>query len=385
MKRAIILVMDGVGVGELPDAENFGDKGANTLLHIKNKISDFSLKNLEKMGLLHLISEKSEQTIAAFGKMNEVSPGKDSVSGHWEIAGNQLNFAFPTYPNGFPSEVLEPFTKKTGRNILGNKPASGTKIIDELAEEHIKSGDLIVYTSADSVFQIAAHEEVVPHEKLYEYCEIAREILRGEHEVGRVIARPFLGNEKDGYFRTKYRKDYSVIPKEETILDIFTEKGLETIGIGKIDDLFGGKGVQTKLPVKGNRECVKETIRQLKNDSEGIIFTNLVDFDMNFGHQRDIKGFYNELKTFDAELEEILQNLKDEDILFITADHGNDPTFKGTDHTREYVPLLVYGKNIKPKNLGIRTSFSDISKTVLEYFEIESGSIKGKSFLKEIL
>lgn len=386
--RAIVLVMDGVGCGELPDANLYGDVGSNTIAHIAEKFK-LKIPTLTSLGFTNITPlvnlPKEEKTIGSFGKMPEYSPGKDSVTGHWEIAGIHLEQAFPVYPEGFPEDVISKFTEQTGRNILGNIPASGTAIINELGEEHLSTGKLIVYTSADSVFQIAAHEDIIPVKELYNYCEIAREILRKEHEVGRVIARPFIGNSKNGFTRTKYRKDYSVLPPADTIFDLLLKHDIETYGVGKIEDLFGGKGIKNSTVSKGNRECMSSTFDLLKSVETGMIMTNLVDFDMVFGHQRDVKGFADELELFDTELNDFIKELKDDDLLILTADHGNDPTHTGTDHTREYVPLLVYGKNLNVADLGIRNSFADIAKTIADYFNVDSAGLKGNSFLKEII
>lgn len=389
MKRSIILIMDGFGCGELPDAELYNDVGSNTLLHISKQIGEMNLPNLEKLGLGKLCDisglQSNIDTFSAFGKMNEKSPGKDSVTGHWEISGIELDHAFPVYPNGFPDSIINEFERLTGYKTFGNIPASGTQIIKELGEEHLRTGKLIIYTSADSVFQIAAHESILSIDELYRCCDIARKLLDGEHKVGRVIARPFVGENAASFIRTKYRKDYSVIPPEDTIFDILLKNNIDTVGVGKIDDLFGGKGIKHKIHSKGNRECIEATIKAINDFPESMIMTNLVDFDMLYGHQRDTKGYYEELKLFDEELGNLLDSLKDDDLLIITSDHGNDPTFHGTDHTREYVPLLIYHNKInKNINLGTRASFADVGKTLADFFELNGDQLKGQSFYKEI-
>jgi phosphopentomutase len=389
MKRAIILVMDGFGCGEQADSATYGDSGANTLKHIAEHINPLPLPNLNSLGLYFLDQSATikpkHTTGGAFAKMREYSPGKDSVTGHWEIAGIHLDQPFPIFEHGFDESILGPFKAKTGRGVLGNKPASGTAIIKELGEEHLATGDLIVYTSADSVFQIAANEAIVPVEELYEYCEVAREILRGKNEVGRVIARPFVGTSAENFTRTKYRKDYSVVPTSDSIFDLCVKAGIPTVGIGKIDDLFGSKGIQHAIKSKGNRDCIKSTFDALKEYPDGLIMINLVDFDMVFGHQRDVQGYYDELITFDAELGELLGMLTDDDMLFITSDHGNDPTHQGTDHTREHVPLLVYSPKLKAQvDLGTRSSFADVGQTIAELFGLDQNALCGESFLNEL-
>jgi len=388
MRKAVVLVMDGVGCGELPDAHLYGDSGTNTIAHVAKNAS-LSIPVLESFGFGNITPitgvKKVAEPLASYGKMVEVSPGKDSVTGHWEIAGMELSHPFPTYENGFPPEIISLFEERTGRGTLGNYPASGTAIIEELGEEHMSTGKLIVYTSADSVFQIAAHQDVVPYKTLYEYCEIAREILRGVHEVGRVIARPFIGSKSEGFTRTKYRKDYSVTPFDPTIFDLLQEKNIPTIGIGKIDDLFGGKGIQKKVISKGNRECMISTIEEIKSNDSGLIMTNLVDFDMLFGHQRDVEGFAKELNTFDKELQNVIDVLDENDVLFLTADHGNDPTHSGTDHTREYVPVIAFQKSKKGKPLGVRNSFADIGSTIADFFNVDKRLLKGESFYNTLI
>lgn len=387
-KRVALIVLDSVGIGEMPDADHFGDKGANTLVHIAEKMGGLKLPHLEKMGLgqIHSIKgvKETEKAIASYGKMKEVSVGKDTMTGHWEIMGLKINIPFKTYPDGFPTSLIETFEEKIGRKVIGNIPASGTEIIEELGEEHVKSGAVIVYTSADSVFQIAAHEEVVPLSELYHICEIARELtLQPEFAVGRVIARPFIG--EPGHFqRTANRRDYSVKPPEKTVMNFLTEKGLDSIAVGKISDIYANEGVTKSIKTKTNMDGVDKTIRELTDDFHGLLFTNLVDFDMLYGHRRDPIGYGQALEEFDARLPEILDALTEEDLLMITADHGNDPTHTGTDHTREYVPLLVYSKSLQGGiSLGIRETFADIGATIADIFGIPLPN-HGKSFLLQL-
>lgn len=387
LKRVILIILDSVGIGALPDAKQYRDDGCNTLANIANHLQGINLPNLETLGL-GLISNikgiKNNITPQAFyGKMAERSAGKDSTTGHWEIAGLVTKKPFPTFPKGFPPKIIKEFITKTGQEILGNYPASGTEIIKQLGEEHLKTKKLIVYTSADSVFQIAAHEKTVPLEELYKICEITREILN-PYQVGRVIARPFIG--KPGSFvRTKNRKDFSLKPPCDTLLNILEKNNINILGIGKIKDLFGGSGISNCLSTKNNHDGIHKTINALKKTKENLIFTNLIDFDMIYGHRNDIFGYAKALLEFDNHLPEILTCLNDDDLLIITADHGCDPTFKGTDHTREYVPLLVYTKGCFPgKNLGTRESFADVGQTIAEIFNVSSLK-NGKSFLDMIL
>ncbi|MCI4462826.1 MAG: phosphopentomutase [Caldisericum sp.] len=382
IKRVIILVLDSVGAGEAEDAIEYGDWGANTLLHTLQYNPDIKLPNLEKLGLRGVVFNESGDYIGSYGRLKENSKGKDSISGHWEMAGVILKKAFPTYPNGFPKEVIEKFEKLTGKKALGNKPASGTEIIKELYEEHKRTGNPIVYTSADSVFQIAAHKDVIPLEELYRMCEIARnEVCIGEHEVARVIARPFIGSPETGFIRTAERRDYAVKPPQKTVLDLLKEKGLNVVGIGKIHDLFAGVGLTESIHTENNLDGLEKTIEEVSKDYEGLIFTNLVEFDANWGHRRDYKAYGKGLKDVDDRLPIILEKMKPYDMLIITADHGCDPTFKAhTDHTREFTPLIVYGSHVKPNvNLGLRGSISDISATISEIFNVER--INGTSFL----
>ncbi|MCK4957508.1 MAG: phosphopentomutase [Candidatus Cloacimonetes bacterium] len=388
-KRAIILVLDGVGVGALPDASNYGDIGSNTISNVARVVGGLKLPNLQKLGIGNIVKiqgvPENEENLAAFGKMAEIALDKDSSSGHWEIAGLEVKQKFPTYPNGFPCEILDRFIELTNvPGVLCNKPYSGTEAIKDFGEEHIKTRKPIVYTSADSEFQIAAHEDVYPIEKLYEICHITREqIFGGDPNIGRIIARPFLGNDKDDFYRTGNRKDYSVAPPRDTLLDIIKKSGLEVAGVGKIEDLFDFNGLTKSIHTKTNQEGIEQTIAYLQEIDSGLIFINLVDFDSKWGHRNDAEGFAKGLEYFDSSLPGILANLKDEDLLFITADHGCDPTMPGTDHTREYIPLLVYGKNILGTDLGIRSTFSDIAATISDFLKVEMPE-NGTSFLKDL-
>lgn len=386
-KRVFLIILDSFGIGYEPDAAEFGDVGANTLASI-SKSEKFHVPMMKKMGLFNIdgveVGEKEAQPIAACARLQEKSKGKDTTIGHWEIAGMISPKPLPTFPNGFPQETIDEFERRTGRKTLCNKPYSGTAVIAEYGEEHVKTGALIVYTSADSVFQIAAHEDVVPLDELYRYCEIARELLVGDVGVGRVIARPFVG-EAPNFTRTSNRHDFSLLPPRDTMLDALVEAGLETRGIGKIYDIFAGKGIQKSFRIKNNEDGMNQTIKTLEEDFEGLCFVNLVDFDMTYGHRRDIDGYANAATVFDKQLVTFMEGMKEDDILMITADHGCDPGFTGTDHTREYIPLLMYGKNIKPGvNLGTRSTFADIAATILDVFQVEN-TTDGTSFKKEIL
>ena len=382
MKRAIVIVLDGVGIGELPDADKYGDVGSNTLMNVKKAVPDLELTNMCKLGLGNIdgenLFEPTDNPKGIYGKMAEHSAGKDTTTGHWELAGIWLDKPFPTYKNGFPKEVIEEFEQAIGTKTLANYPASGTEIINKLGDEHIATGYPIVYTSADSVFQIAAHEDIVPIKKLYEMCEKARRILCGEHNVGRVIARPFTGS-SGNYTRTANRKDYSVSPINTTVLDYIKSAGLEVAGVGKIEDIFNMQGITKTAHTTNNKDGIKQTIDYINEDFGGMIFTNLVDYDMLYGHRNNPKGFANALKEFDDRLPDIISAIKEEDILFITADHGCDPTTESTDHSREYVLVLGYGKKMKPRNIGVRDTYADLAKTIAEYLEIQE-DIKGASF-----
>jgi phosphopentomutase len=372
IERATIVILDSAGVGYLPDAEEFGDIGSNTIGNIAKHCGGISLPNMQKLGLGNITPiegvEPTDNANGAFGKAAEVSKGKDTTTGHWEIAGVKLEKAFPTYSNGFSEKTIRLFEERTGRKVMANKPASGTAILDEYGNEQIRTGNWIVYTSADPVFQIAAHEEVIPLEELYKACEIALEICSEYEPVARVIARPYLGNGKGNFTRTPNRHDYSVTPPQPTVLDRLKENGLDVIGIGKTKDIFAGQGItESRGTNKHNVDGIEKTLIALDEDSKGLIFTNLVDFDMVYGHRRNPEGYKAALEEFDRYLPKIQEKLKDDEILILTADHGCDPTYKGTDHTREYIPLMVYGKNIKQNvNLGIRTSFADIAATIEE-------------------
>jgi len=385
MKRKVtLIVLDSVGIGELPDAKSYGDEGSNTLGNIAKEVEGFSLPNLQNIGLGNIDGmvniEKSDSPIGVFGKCAELSKGKDTITGHWEIAGVILETPLNTYPNGFPREIIEEFESKIGTKTLGNVVASGTAIIEELGEEHMKTGYPIIYTSADSVFQIAAHEGVISIDRLYKMCEIAREMLVDDKMVGRVIARPFIGNNKSDFTRTSNRHDYAIEPFNKTMLEYISENGKSVMAVGKIKDIFNGKGVTDSVTIKTNNDGVDKTLEFMKSDKEGFIFTNLVDFDMKYGHRNDVKGYAEALIEFDKRLPEIIEALGENDVLMITADHGCDPTTESTDHSREYVPVLVYGKNLKSNiNLGIRKGFCDMGKTILELLDVEN-ELVGESF-----
>lgn len=387
INRVVLIVLDSVGIGELPDAARFGDVGSNTLGNIAKNAQGFELKNLGEMGLGLIPGAegigKVGSPTANYGRMAEKSDGKDTTTGHWEIAGIVLDKAFPTYPDGFPKGLIEEYERLIGTKTIGNKPASGTEIIKELGDEHVRTGHPIVYTSADSVFQIAAHEEVINIERLYELCRIARKLLKDEHAVGRVIARPFMGT-SGSYTRTDRRRDFSLEPIGRTMLDVIKESGLEVAAVGKIEDIFVGKGITKAVHIHNNMDGVDRTIEYMKEDFKGLIFTNLVDFDMLYGHRNDVEGYARALKEFDGRMPEVLRALKEDDVLIITADHGCDPTTASTDHSREYVPLLVYGRKVKEGvDLGTRQSFADISAAVLDMLGLGAlGS--GISFTEEI-
>lgn len=386
-RRVFLIVLDSYGIGEAPDAADFDDVGCNTLRSITGS-KEYDTPNMEKIGLFHIdgvdCKNGPDTTIGAYGRMTERSRGKDTTIGHWEIAGIVSNEPLPTYPNGFPPEILAEFSEKTGRNVLCNKPYSGTEVIKDYGEEHMRTGDLIVYTSADSVFQIAAHEEVVPLEELYRDCEIARKILTGKHGVGRVIARPFNGTAPN-FERTKGRHDYSLMPPAPTMMDALLANGYQTYGVGKIYDIFAGKGIEHTQRITDNTDGMEKTIALQKEDFNGLCFVNLVDFDMVYGHRNNIDGYAKAATVFDRQLKTFMENMKDEDILMITADHGCDPGFKGTDHSREYTPFLAYGKDIKPGvNLGTRDSFADIAATIQDIFHVEQITA-GRSFKDEIM
>ena len=373
MKRVFLIVLDSFGIGQMPDAAAYGDINVNTLGSV-SKSPFFHMENMKNMGLFNIdgveVGEKTDHPTAAYARMTERSRGKDTTIGHWEIAGIYSPKPLPTYPDGFPEDVLEEFRIRTGRDVLCNKPYSGTQVIADYGDEHVRTGKLIVYTSADSVFQIAAHEEVVPVEQLYEYCKIARKILTGEHGVGRVIARPFIG-ESGNYTRTSNRHDFSLEPPAVTMLDQMKEAGLDVLAVGKINDIFAGKGITEFVRTTGNEDGINKTLEYMERDFEGICFVNLVDYDMLYGHRNDVDGYAKALTYFDERLPEILEKMRDEDILMITADHGCDPSTPSTDHSREYTPLILYGQPVKAgTNYGTRDTFADIAATILDYFSI---------------
>ncbi len=389
-KRVILIVLDSVGIGEAPDAHLYGDEGSDTLGNIAKQVQDFCLPNMNRLGL-HMLNPAyrascqelpdSNALIGAYGVLHEKSAGKDTTTGHWEMTGVVLPEPFPVYPAGFPDTIMRQFSADTGVGYLGNYPASGTEIIEIFGEEHMKTGKLIVYTSADSVFQIAAHEDIVPLETLYSYCLAARKILTGQHAVSRVIARPFLGT-PGAFYRTSNRRDFSLNPPESTILDRIVQSGRTVIGVGKIADIFNGQGISKTVKSKGNADGVALTIEQMRSASEGLVFTNLIDFDMLFGHRNNPQGYAKALKDFDSDLPNILNAMLNDDLLMITADHGCDPTNDSTDHTREKVPLLVYGKNIQAGvDLGRRCTFADVAETIADIFSLEKPKW-GTSFLK---
>ncbi len=386
MQRIFLIVLDSVGVGALPDARLYGDEGTNTLKSCYNT-GILKIPNMIKLGLSRIEGcsylGECKNPVGAYGRCMEKSKGKDTTTGHWEIAGLILDSKFPTYPDGFPKEIIDEFEKQTGRKVLCNKPYSGTDVIKDYGREHLESGGLIVYTSADSVFQIAAHEDAVPVETLYEYCRIARRILTGERSVGRVIARPFAG-EAGSFTRTNNRRDFSVEPTGTTVLDLLGTDGFDVISVGKINDIFATVGITRDTDSHGNAECMEMTLKMLDEDFCGLCFVNLVDFDSSFGHRNYAVGYAEELNKFDKHLGEILAKLREDDLLIITADHGCDPGDVSTDHTREYTPLLVYAKNIKPENLGTRNTFSDIAASIAENFGIDY-KLCGKSFMEELL
>lgn len=386
MKRVFLIVLDSVGIGELPDARNYGDEGSNTLGVCYNT-GRLEIPNMRAMGLCNIdgaeCGEKVASPVGAYCKLAEKSKGKDTTIGHWEISGVISENPLPTYPNGFPDEVISAFEEKTGRKVICNKVYSGTEVIKDYGDEHMKTGALIVYTSADSVFQIAAHEDIVPVEELYRYCEIAREILVGKHGVGRVIARPFTGSHP--FTRTANRHDFSLAPPTDTMADILSASGKNVLGIGKIYDIFAGRGITSTQRTKNNDDGIEKLLETMKTDFDGLCFVNLVDFDMVYGHRNDVDGYTAALNSFDAKLPEITALLRDDDVLMITADHGCDPVTPSTDHSREYTPLLVYGKKIREGvNLGVRESFSDIGKTVCDLLGVNA-EIPGKSFAEDIL
>lgn len=385
--RIAVIVLDSVGIGELPDAAQYGDTGSHTLGHIAGRVKNLALPNLRRWGLDRIAPiddwQPSGETPAAYyGKMAEVSVGKDTMTGHWELMGLKLTVPFQTFPEGFPKELIEAFEQRTGRKVIGNKSASGTEILDELGEEQMKTGAWIVYTSADSVFQIAAHEEIIPLEELYKACEIARELTMDErYTVGRVIARPYVG-QPGAFKRTPNRHDYAVKPPQPTVLNVLQDGGYDTIAIGKINDIFDGEGIGEATSTKSNADGIECTIDRLKKPFRGLLFTNLVDFDSLFGHRRDPEGYARALEEFDRAVPELEKTLTEKDLLVVTADHGNDPTHPGTDHTREYVPVLLYSPAFKQcGELTVRGTFSDLGATIADNFGVASPP-NGESFLK---
>lgn len=386
-KRVVLIVLDSVGVGELPDAKAYNDQGSDTLGNISKHMGGLRLPNLEKLGLGNIDNikgiVKSENPIGAYGKCTELSKGKDTVTGHWEIAGVVLHTPLNTYPEGFPQEIISEFESKIGRKIIGNTVASGTEIIKELGDEHVRTGCPIIYTSADSVFQIAAHEDIIPIDELYNMCTIAREMLVGDKAVGRIIARPFIGT-SGNYSRTSNRRDFALDPFEKTILEYISEAGMSVAAVGKIEDIYNKKGVTHAIHTKNNMDGVDRTLEYMDSIENGLIFTNLVDFDMHYGHRNDPEGYAKALVDFDNRLPEIIAKLREDDVLIITADHGCDPTTESTDHSREYIPVLVYGTKVKANiNLGVRKSFSDIGKSTLELLGINN-ELYGSAFLSKI-
>jgi phosphopentomutase len=386
-RRVFLIVLDSYGIGAMPDAGDFGDEGCNTLRSITSS-DKYDTPVMKQMGLFNIDGidwmEKTASPTASYGRLAEVSRGKDTTIGHWEIAGVISPKPLPTYPEGFPQEILDEFSRLTGRGVLCNRPYSGTEVIRDYGREHIETGKLIVYTSADSVFQVAAHEDIVPVEELYRYCEIARGLLTGEHGVGRVIARPFT-TENGEFKRTPRRHDYSLLPPSTTMLDVLQSQGYATRGVGKIYDIFAGKGISTTVRINDNTDGMEKTLQIMDEDFQGLCFVNLVDFDMVYGHRNDIDGYAGAATAFDRQLAGMLKKMKSSDILMITADHGCDPGFRGTDHSREYTPLLVYGEDIRPGvNLHTRSSFADIAATIQDIFGIKPQTA-GTSFKGEIM
>ena len=390
MKRVFLIVLDSVGIGEMPDAKAYGDEGSHTV-YAASHYKKFYMPNMKKLGFFQLDGMKvdeqhawlqtEEESCGMVCRLSEKSKGKDTTTGHWEIAGMISKEPMPTFPNGFPADLIQAFEEKTGRKVLCNKPYSGTEVIKDYGKEHIETGALIVYTSADSVFQIAAHESIVPIEKLYEYCEIARELCQGPYGVGRIIARPFEGEWP--YSRTTRRHDYSLQPPKNTMLDYMKENGYDVLAVGKINDIFAGKGITQMVRTEDNADGINKTLEYMELDFHGICFTNLVDFDMKYGHRNDIDGYGEALSYFDKRLPEILAKLKDEDVLMITADHGCDPSTPSTDHSREYIPLVITGESIRNGNLGTKDGFGTIAATILDMFGI-TGKIDGESIWNDI-
>lgn len=385
MKRIFTIVLDSFGVGEAPDAKNYNDEGSHTLKAITTS-KEYEVSILDKLGIYNIdgvnVENRIDNPIGSYGKMQELSKGKDTTTGHWEMMGIISKQPMPTFPNGFPEEFIKKFEEAIGTKVLCNKPYSGTVVINDYGDEHVKTGYPIVYTSGDSVFQIACHEDIVSLEKLYEYCKTARELLTGDLAVGRVIARPFIGT-NGNYTRTPNRHDFSLTP-ERNVLNYLQESNYDVIAVGKISDIFNGSGITEKIFTKGNEDGLEKVAKIQKKDFNGLCFVNLVDFDMLYGHRNDVDGYAKAITYFDKWLKDFLPNMKEEDLLMITADHGCDPKTPSTDHSREYVPILVYSKNGKINNLGIRHGFSDLGKTILDIFEIEN-DLPGISFKKDVL
>lgn len=387
LKRAIVIVLDGVGAGANPDAHAYGDDGASSLEHCAQAIGGLELPNLGQIGLGNITpilgTPPNEHARGSYGRMAEAAAGKDSTTGHWEMMGVVLRRPLPTYPNGFPDELVEQFEHAIGRKVLGNKPASGTEIIKELGEEHLRTARPILYTSADSVFQLAAHQEIIPLAELYRMCEIARAMLTGENAVGRVIARPFIGT-PGKFTRTEHRRDFSLAPLDTTLLDVLKDSGKEVIGIGKIEDLFAGRGLTQRDHTETNRDGMAATLRWLERDFTGLLFVNLVEFDMLWGHRRDSQGYAQALRDVDAWFGQVQRVMQQDDAIFFTADHGVDPTYRGTDHTREHVPLLAYGEQVRAGvNLGVRSTFADLGQALAQAFHVEP-LVTGTSFAHDI-
>ncbi len=385
-QRVLLIILDSVGVGALPDADKYGDVGANTVGNIVKEVP-LQLPNLNSLGFSHIQSTNlvpDKNAVGGYGRMAEKSPGKDTTTGHWELAGIRLKQPFPTFPDGFPQEVVQRFEEAIGTKTLGNTVASGTAILDELGEEHMRTGYPIVYTSADSVFQIACHEDIVPLDKLYEMCEIAREQLVGEYAVGRVIARPFVGEKKGAFQRTGGRRDYSLVPTDKTVLEVLKSAGHDVLAVGKIEDIFAHQGITESNHAAGNPACIEAAKEYMARSFDGLCFVNLVDFDMVHGHRRNVQGYADALMAFDKALPEFISLMQQGDLLIITADHGCDPTHHGTDHTREYVPLIAWKHGQKHLvNLGTRDSFADVAATISDYFNLEE-RFNAMSFLNEL-
>lgn len=386
-KRIAVIILDGVGIGEAPDAAAYGDEGSNSMGNVARVLGGIDLPNLGALGLGHITDIEgvppTENPQGGYGKMKPMSAGKDTISGHWEMMGIYLPEPSPTYPNGFPVELIQAFETQIGRKTLGNFPSSGTVIIKELGEEHMRTGKPIVYTSADSVFQIAAHEDMIPIQELYEISMTAREILKGKHAVGRVIARPFVGTSAEDFKRTNNRRDFSRIPDSDTVLDKMCDAGFDVWSVGKIDDIFAHRGITSRHHALSNQENIQTTIDLLEEPFQGLLFVNLIEFDMIYGHRNDPQGYYGALKIFDDAIPEIRKHLSEDDLVIVSADHGVDPTTKSTDHSREFVPLLVFGPRVLGVDLGVRNSFADVAATITENFKLEPPSI-GTSFLMDL-